>query len=356
MSQPVLPASGTPVAGQFDDNNNFVQAIYINLAPPGEAPQWMCSAAPLPVWMGAQPDGAPSAEVQGFIHDALVAILAALSGTLNIAQATQPLPSGAATQTTAAAILAALGNTIHVQDASAEAALSTIATLLGNSLAVTGTFFQATQPISAASLPLPSGAATQTTLAAIGTLLAGGILVTDTTAEARLLSIVNALAGTLAISASALPLPSGASTAAKQDTGNSSLGSIDTKTPALSSGSVPVVLPAAQITALTPPASVGLTWPAGLTFFRFTAAGTWITGTASKKINIVQLHMDYVGTLAISDGTTTFYSAAPSSWTDFDLRPTTGFVYFQCATAANLSSTLSGLGSGIGGFGWYYLS
>jgi hypothetical protein len=35
--------------------------------------------------------------------------------------------------------------------------------------AVTGTFWQATQPVSAASLPLPSGAATETTLAALNT-------------------------------------------------------------------------------------------------------------------------------------------------------------------------------------------
>lgn len=42
---------------------------------------------------------------------------------------------------------------------------------IAGSVAVTGTFFQATQPISAASLPLPTGAATQTTLAALETLL-----------------------------------------------------------------------------------------------------------------------------------------------------------------------------------------
>lgn len=41
------------------------------------------------------------------------------------------------------------------------------ANILNSSLAVTGTFWQATQPVSAASLPLPSGAATQTTLAAV---------------------------------------------------------------------------------------------------------------------------------------------------------------------------------------------
>ena len=41
---------------------------------------------------------------------------------------------------------------------------------VGNaSLAVTGAFFQTTQPVSAASLPLPTGAATETTLAALNT-------------------------------------------------------------------------------------------------------------------------------------------------------------------------------------------
>jgi hypothetical protein len=39
------------------------------------------------------------------------------------------------------------------------------------SVAVTGTFWQATQPVSAASLPLPTGAATETTLAAMNTKL-----------------------------------------------------------------------------------------------------------------------------------------------------------------------------------------
>ena len=52
----------------------------------------------------------------------------------------------------------------------------------------------------------------------------------------------------------------GLATATKQDTGNTSLGSIDTKTPALgqalSAASVPVVLTAAQISTLTPLSSV----------------------------------------------------------------------------------------------------
>lgn len=55
-------------------------------------------------------------------------------------------------------------------------------------------------------------------------------------------------------------LPTGAATSTKQDTGNTSLASLDTKLPAqgqaLAAASTPVVLPAAQITTLTPPAAI----------------------------------------------------------------------------------------------------
>jgi hypothetical protein len=71
---------------------------------------------------------------------------------------------------------------------------------------------------------------------------------------------VNLLNASIAVTAASLPLPTGAATSALQSSGNTSLNSIDTKTPALgqalSAASVPVVLPAAQITALTPPAAI----------------------------------------------------------------------------------------------------
>ncbi len=61
----------------------------------------------------------------------------------------------------------------------------------------------------------------------------------------------------------ATPVPvsvSGVATSAKQDTGNASLSSLDGKAPALgqalAAASVPVVLTAAQITTLTPPAAI----------------------------------------------------------------------------------------------------
>lgn len=65
------------------------------------------------------------------------------------------------------------------------------------------------------------------------------------------------------ISAASLPLPTGAATSALQTTGNTSVGNIDTKTPALgqalAAASVPVVLTAAQLTTLTPLATVAVT-------------------------------------------------------------------------------------------------
>lgn len=61
-------------------------------------------------------------------------------------------------------------------------------------------------------------------------------------------------------SSSTFPLPTGAATASFQVTGNTSLSSIDGKTPALgqalSAASTPVVLPATQVAALTPPTTV----------------------------------------------------------------------------------------------------
>jgi hypothetical protein len=66
--------------------------------------------------------------------------------------------------------------------------------------------------------------------------------------------------GTVPVSAASLPLPTGAATSAAQTTAQTSLSSIDTKTPslgqALAAASVPVILPSATVTALTPPAAI----------------------------------------------------------------------------------------------------
>lgn len=79
----------------------------------------------------------------------LEAIRALLTGSLTIGAVALPLPEGAATQTTLAAVLDAL--------------LGTLSATVGGSVAVTN--LPATQPVSAAALPLPAGAATDATLA-----------------------------------------------------------------------------------------------------------------------------------------------------------------------------------------------
>lgn len=120
-----------------------------------------------------------------------------------------------------------------------------------------------TQPISAASLPLPALASTaalqstgNTSLASLDSKLPaqGAALIVASTP-------VNIASNqTVPISAASLPLPTGAATDTLQGTGNTSLSSIDGKTPALgqalAASSVPVVLTAIQVSALTPPAAI----------------------------------------------------------------------------------------------------
>ncbi len=84
----------------------------------------------------------------------------------------------------------------------------------------------------------------------------GELLVKDTEAEASLASIDGKIPE-MEDGRTPVALPAGFATEAAQDTGNGALGSIDNKTPslgqALAAVSVPVVLPADQIDALTPP-------------------------------------------------------------------------------------------------------
>ena len=80
-----------------------------------------------------------------------------------ISAASLPLPSGAATS----AAQLADGHNVTIDNASGASAVNVQDG--GNSLTVDGTFFQATQPISAASLPLPSGASTSASQTTINT-------------------------------------------------------------------------------------------------------------------------------------------------------------------------------------------
>lgn len=119
-----------------------------------------------------------------------------------------------------------------------------------------------TQPVSVASLPLPSGAATAANQQ------------TNALTDAQIRLTPLPISGTVSTGLSqgltdtqlrATPVPvtmtgGGDATAANQTAGNASLSSIDGKTPALgqalAASSTPVVLTAAQLSTLTPPAAI----------------------------------------------------------------------------------------------------
>lgn len=154
-----------------------------------------------------------------------------------------PLPSGAATSTiqtdgtqktqvTSLPALSAGTNTIGKVDQGTGGA---------SAWKVDGS--AVTQPVSAASLPLPTGASTSALQTQPGVDI--GDVTVNNAAGAAAVNIQDG-GNSITVDATALPLPAGASTSALQTTGNSSLSSIDTKTPALGqaamAGSTPVVI------------------------------------------------------------------------------------------------------------------
>jgi hypothetical protein len=223
------------------------------------------------------------------------------------------------TKTPALGQALAAGSTPVVLTAAQLAALTPLSTV-----GVTGTFFQATQPVSLATAPTTpvTGTFWQATqpvsVASMPTTAVTGPL-TDTQLRASAVPISLATApttpvtgtfwqATQPISAAALPLPALAATSTLQTTGNTSLGSIDTKTPALgqalAAASTPVVLTAAQMTTLTPLSTVGVTgtfWQATQPVSMATAPTTPVTGTFWQATQPVSLASTTVtGSVAVT--------------------------------------------------------
>jgi len=126
---------------------------------------------------------APSTEAK---QDAIIAALGPLATEATVAAilaalAAPVLPAGAATEVTLAAILAAMGTPALPSGAATEATQLANEALLTSILSALG----GTIAVSASALPLPLGAATEATLA----------------------SILSALAGTIAVSMATLPVP-----------------------------------------------------------------------------------------------------------------------------------------------------
>jgi hypothetical protein len=160
--------------------------------------------------------------------------------TQPVSAASLPLPSGAAQDGADATGVTPPSGAVGIRGW-----LSGIYNKLNTSIGVTGTFWQATQPVSAASLPLPAGAATaanqptaaaqgSTTSGQTGHLMQGAVTAAApsyTTAQTSPISLTpagavrtDASATTQPISAASLPLPAGAATAAGVAAINTTLG------------------------------------------------------------------------------------------------------------------------------------
>jgi hypothetical protein len=163
------------------------------------------------------------------------------------------------TQTISGTVTANLGT---IGTAATESTLSAVNTKLPSGLSVISTRLivdgsSVTQPISGtvtANLGTTAGIASEATTSVISSKIPLSLTVISN----RLL--VDGTGVTQPISASSLPLPVGAASSSLQSTANSSLGSIDAKTPNLGqqlpANSMPIVIPAVQLTALTPPTTI----------------------------------------------------------------------------------------------------
>lgn len=118
---------------------------------------------------------------------------------------------------------------------------------------------------------LPTGAATASLQSAGNAVLAQILLDTPPLGQATMANsspvVIASNQSAIPVTLASSPLPTGAATAANQATEIASLSSIDGKTPALgqavAASSVPVVLTAAQLTTLTPLTSVTVTQATG---------------------------------------------------------------------------------------------
>ena len=182
--------------------------------------------------LGDKLDSGGTVALDGATLAALENITATISGTVAISATELPLPSGAASEATAQEILTELsskleaGQAVALDAATLEALEEVTATISG------------TVAVSAQELPLPSGAATEAALQDILTELAtklgeGGTVALDAATLAALESITATISGTTAISAESLPLPTGAATNAALETLHDDLVALDVKVQAL---------------------------------------------------------------------------------------------------------------------------
>jgi hypothetical protein len=234
-----------------------------------------------------------------------------INGGLSVTSSALPL--GAATEATAAATRTAVSG------------LLTDTQLRASPLAVTGTFWQATQPVSLSALPALSAG-------------------TDTIGAVRQAGAWNvSITGTTAISATSLPLPDGAASAARQDTGNTSLAAINTKTPALGqaamAASVPVAIASNQ--SAVPISVASLPLPSGAaTEATLSALSAKHPATLGQKAMAASLAVVIANDQSAVPVSGTFWQATqPVSIASVPSHPVTNAGTFAVQAAATQSGT-----------------
>jgi hypothetical protein len=224
-----LRATAVPVSGPLTDAQLRTNPVPVS-GDFYQATQPVSGTVAVSNFPAAQPvtDNGGSLTVDGSVS------VSNFPATQPISAAALPLPTGAATESTLSSVKTGTDK-IPTQGQALMAASTPVAIASNQSaVPVSGTFFQATQPISgtvtanagsgtmavsAAALPLPSGAATSAKQPALGT---AGAAATDViTVQGIASGVAQPVSGTFfqatqPVSAASLPLPAGASTAAKQ--------------------------------------------------------------------------------------------------------------------------------------------
>lgn len=267
--------------------------------------------------------------------------------TQPISAASLPLPTGAATETTLAARLA---------DATFTARVNTLGQkTMANSTPIVIASDQSAVPISAASLPLPTGAATsanqttvntQTTMVNDGTRTAT-IKAASTAAVATDTALVVAVSpnNTVPISAASLPLPTGAATSANQTTLGSQTSKINdgTNTAAVKAASTAAVAAdPALVVAISPNNSVKATPPTSAT------STTSQVSSSATVVTILASNVNRLGATIYNDSKKVMYMklGATATATDHTTQLTQGAYY---EVPFNYTGIITGLWTAVDG-------
>lgn len=203
---------------------------------------------------------------------------------------------------------------------------------------VSGTFWQATQPVSAASLPLPTGAATETTLAALnakfsalgqGTMAASQPVVIASNQSAIPITLANDVvttynvAGVIAINTDLLVIDCQGLEAVSIHC--TSMGTTGVVTPAWSNTNVTAEY-----------INQSIMTPAGVAAATFNAAGMWVS---VKQARFLRLRL----TTATTAGTTTINVLGIAQGLNFpvQVQPISGAVTVSSGTITTVSSVTS---------------